>query len=53
VGKIINFRNITIYIQKSGKKNFHEQVIDMFTKMVENNTIMVNVFEEPMFIGKS
>jgi hypothetical protein len=28
------------------KKN-HEQTIGQFTKMVENNTIMVNFFEKP------
>jgi PDZ domain-containing secreted protein len=31
---------------KSGKKNFHEQTIDMFTIMVENNIIMVTQFQE-------
>jgi hypothetical protein len=31
---------------KSGKKKIHEQTIGQFTKMVENNTIMVIFFEK-------
>jgi len=34
------------FATKSGKKNFHEQAIGMFTIMVENNIIMVIQFQE-------
>jgi len=37
---------------KSSKKIFDEQTIGQFTKIVENNTTVVNFLKKPMFYWK-